>query len=69
MRVSDSGLWFRLLAVPLSDLFRESFDAHQAHGLHPSQVEDKQQAETVAGDGLLHRQVKVAAVSSCQAQV
>lgn len=55
--------------MPLTDLFRESFDTQQAHGLHPSQVEGQQQAEIVAGDGLLHRQVKVAAVSSCQAQV
>lgn len=50
--------------MPLSDLFRESFDAQQAHGVHPSRVEGKP-AEAVTGDGLLHRQVKVAAVSSC----
>lgn len=55
--------------MPLTDLFRESSDVHQAHGLYLSLEEGQQQAETAAGDGLLHRQVKVAAVSSCQAQV
>lgn len=61
----DPWPWSRLLAkIPPACLFRESFGIQQACGPHPSQVEGHQQAETVAGDGILHGQVKVAAVSS-----
>lgn len=49
MRVPDSWLWSRLLAMLLTDLFRESSDAQQAHGLYLSLVEGQQQAETAVG--------------------
>lgn len=55
--------------MPQVSLFMESFGAQRACGLRPSQVEGHQQAETVAGDSILHGQVKVAAVSSCRVQV